>query len=175
MATALYFSMRKPSLTDPTSIACYSLAIQTFDPVVSFNPQSWQRRLDSEGAMLFTAASSSSDPNSPQTSSNNDTVHGFLFTCRRQHPELPFPTFHISLAAVDPSHRGLGIFPRMLAMAEAHCRDEMGLGSLTICTYPENFPGMWRLLSDERNGWVEVGWRETGDGRQVLMRRGVSS
>lgn len=60
-------------------------------------------------------------------------------------------------------------------MAEAHCRDEMGLESLTICTLPDKFPGMWRLLSDARNGWAEVGWRETGDGRQVLMRRGVSS
>ena len=60
-------------------------------------------------------------------------------------------------------------------MAEAYGRDEMNLESLTICTYPEHFPGMWRLLSDERNGWEEVAWRETGDGRQVLMRRGVSS
>jgi GNAT superfamily N-acetyltransferase len=163
MATSLYFSHQRPSLTDPTTVACYNLAVQTFDSVVSFNPESWQRRLDSENAMIFTASSSD----------NNADIHGFLFTCRRQHPELPSPTFHISLAAVDTSHRGLGIFPRLLAMAEKYCRDEMGLGSLTICTLPDKFPGMFRLLSDERNGWCEVAWREMGDGRQVLMRRGV--
>jgi ribosomal protein S18 acetylase RimI-like enzyme len=176
MATTLHFSYQIPSLTDPTTIACYNLALQTFDSVVSFNSQSWQRRLDSEDATLFTASSTiSSEPNSPESAANNPAIHGFLFTCHRQHPELPSPTLHISLAAVDLSHRGLGIFPRLLAMAEAHCRDEMGLESLTICTLPDKFPGMWRLLSDARNGWAEVGWRETGDGRQVLMRRGVSS
>ena len=58
-------------------------------------------------------------------------------------------------------------------MAEKYCRDEMGLGSLTICTLPDKFPGMFRLLSNERNEWCEVAWREMGDGRQVLMRRGV--
>jgi ribosomal protein S18 acetylase RimI-like enzyme len=173
MATSLHFSQQKPSLTDPTTTACYNLALQTFDSVVSFDPQSWRRRIDSEGAVLFTASSASSNLNSPSSSPNISTVHGFLFTRVRQHPELPSPTFHISLAAVDASHRGMGIFPRLLAMAEAYCRAELGLGSVTICTLPESFPGMWRLLSDERNEWVEVGWRETGDGRQVLMRREV--
>jgi ribosomal protein S18 acetylase RimI-like enzyme len=171
MATQLHFSHQKPSLTDPTTIACYTLAIQTFDSVLSFDPPSWQRRLDAEGAMLFTA-SSSLDPNTPSTPAENN-IHGFLLTSLRQHPELPSPTFHISLAAVDLSYRGLRIFPRLLAMAEEYCRDELSLGSVTICTLPESFPGMWRLLSDERNGWVEIGWRETGDGRQILMRRGV--
>ncbi|KAM0694762.1 hypothetical protein Q7P36_005118 [Cladosporium allicinum] len=166
MAIQLHFSHHEPSLTDPTTIACYNLALQTFDSVLSFDPPSWQRRLDAEGAMLFTASSSSSTP-----AENN--IHGFLLTSIRQHPELPSPTFHISLAAVDLSHRGLGIFPRLLALAEEYCRAELGLGSVTICTLPESFPGMWRLLSDPRNRWVEVGWRETGDGRQVLMRRGV--
>jgi hypothetical protein len=61
----------------------------------------------------------------------------------------------------------------LLALAEEYCRAELVLGSVTICTLPESFPGMWRLLSDPRNGWLEVGWRETEDGRQVLMRRGV--
>ena len=172
METQLHFSHQKPSLTDPTTTACYNLAIQTFDCVLSFDPPSWQRRLDAEGAMLFTASSSSSDPNLPSTPAENN-IHGFLLTSIRQHPELPSPTFHISLAAVDVSHRGVKIFPRLLALVEEYCRAELVLGSVTICTLPESFPGMWRLLSDPRNGWLEVGWRETEDGRQVLMRRGV--
>lgn len=176
--TPLHFSHQAPSLTDPTTTACYNLALQTFDSIPSFDPPSWQRRLTAENARLFTASSSPPSPptsNSPSaTASNTNPIPGFLLTSVRQHPELPAPTFHISIAAVDAAYRGRGVFPRMLAMAEAHCRDELGLGSVTICTYPERFPGMWRLLGDAKNGWVEVGWRETGDGRQVLMERGVS-
>lgn len=116
MATALHFSTRKPSLTDPTTMSCYNLALQTFDSVVSFNPQSWQHRLDSEGAMLFTASFTiSSESNSPESAANNPAIHGFLSTCRRQHLELPSPTLHISLAAVNLSRRGQGIFPRLLS------------------------------------------------------------
>lgn len=176
MANSLHFSHQPPSPTDPTTQACYNLALQTFASVPSFDPPSWQRRLEAEGARLFTA-SSSSDPNptSHSTPDRTETVHGFLLTSLRQHPELSSPTFHISLAAVDIPYRGLGIFPRLLALVEAYCRDELGVAGsvVTICTLPEKFPGMWRVLSDGRNGWVEVGWRETGDGRQVLMRRGV--
>lgn len=170
MAISLEFNRQKPSLTDPTTIACYNLALQTFDSLVSFDAPSWQRRIDAKDSMLFTA---SSESESGETSDTNNSIKGFLFTSVRQHPELAFPTFHISLAAVDPSHRGTGIFPRLLAMAQKYASGELGLGSLTVCTLPAKFPGMFRLLSDKRNGWVEVAWRDMEDGKQVLFRRDV--
>lgn len=171
MATPLHFSHQTPTSTDPTTTASHNLALQTFDSIASFDPPSWQRRLDSEDARLFTATSST--PINTETPDNNpNPVKAFLLTSRRQHPELPLPTLHISLAAVDPSHRGQGLFPRLLAMVEVYAREELGLGGVTICTLPERFPGMFRLLREGRNGWVEVGGTETGDGRKVLFWRG---
>ena len=180
MPTTLHLTRPKPSPADPTTTACYNLALETFSPLVSFSAVSWQRRINAQDAMLFTA---SLEPD-PTTSAehSHDLIIGFLLTSTRQHPELPSPTLHISLAAVAPSHRRTGIFPRLLAMAEVYAsssggaggEQELGLGlrGLSICTLPAKFEGMYQLLADGRNGWVEVGGREIADGWQVLFWRG---
>lgn len=124
--------------------------------------QQWQTRLSTPGAMLFTAASST-------------TVQGFILAQPRTHPEIGTTTFHISLAAISPSYRGAGIYPRLVEMVERHCV-ELGLPKLTICTYPKHSPRMYGLL--QKNGWEEVCRRDTTSkgekwGDQILFVREV--
>lgn len=112
----------------------------------------WKTLLQLPGAAVFYA-----------TRTNASQVLGFFFLIPRTAPEIGVELPHIWIAAVHPASRGLGIFPLLMHHAVKHAR---GIApQLTVCTYPERFTQMYRIL--KQHGWEEVARRE--EGKKVLM------
>jgi ribosomal protein S18 acetylase RimI-like enzyme len=161
MATQLTYQIQPASTLSSKAITeCYNLGREPFSWTDSPSDlQAWQNRLSSPGATFFTVSSETSTLSEPSSS----TVCGFLLALPRTHPELPSQTFHISLAVISPSHRGQGILPRLFAMVDSYCCEEVNMERVTICTFEEQLPRMYGLLKG--NGWEEVCKREpTGEG-----------
>lgn len=142
------------------------LSVSVFEPYFqgtehehpSFDLSEWQRRITLPNAVIFYA-----------TTSTSNRPLGFFFAVPRVQPEIGHELFHIWLVAVEPSSRGLGIFPLLMDHMKQHARS-CGYQELTICTRPEQFDKMYRILRE--NEWEEVAWRqkENGDWKQVLMK-----
>ncbi|KAF2113279.1 hypothetical protein BDV96DRAFT_578651 [Lophiotrema nucula] len=115
----------------------------------------WQTRLSKPDAALTYAiqAQGSTEP------------MGFFFTYPILQPEIGHLTYHIWLAGVNPSSRGLGIFPLLFEETRKKAK-EAGYECLSVCTVPMRFEKMYRIL--QKNGWEFVAWREGGE--KVLMK-----
>lgn len=111
----------------------------------SSQPSVWEENIRQPGAALFYATSPT----------DTDQPAGCFFIFPRTMPEIGRELPHIWIACVDPASRGLGIFPRLMERAKAHAR-ELGFGELTVCTYPQRFTKMYRILN--QHGWREVCW-----------------
>jgi GNAT superfamily N-acetyltransferase len=137
-----------------------ALSISVFEPDApgeDLRPTSqlstWGKHIQLPGATLFYAMNSTSQP------------IGFFFLLPRTIPEIGHELLHIWIACVHPASRGLGIFPRLTDKVKAHAR-ELGYPEITVCTYPNRFTKMYRILS--QNGWQEVCWPEKDV--KVLMK-----
>ena len=123
----------------------------------SFDLAEWQHRITLPNAIIFYV-----------TTATSARPLGFFNAIPLIQPEIGYEILHIWLVAVDPESRGLGIFRLLLNRMKQHARS-CGYRELTVCTRPENFGKMYRLLSE--NGWEEVAWREKeSGGKQVLMK-----
>lgn len=83
-------------------------------------------------------------------------------------------SYHIFIAAVHPSARGMGLFSRLREAVKTDAR-LAGYRTLTISTIPSRFETMFALLSRERSGWEVVKWDDeptVGD-RRVVMKMGL--
>jgi GNAT superfamily N-acetyltransferase len=113
----------------------------------------WEKHIELPGSKLILATNSSHQP------------VGFFFVVPRTHPEIGYELPHIWIACVDTASRGLGIFPHLTNKVKAHAMN-LGYQEITVCTYPEVFPKMYRIL--RQHGWKEVAWPKKDV--KVLMR-----
>lgn len=83
-------------------------------------------------------------------------------------------SYHIFIAAVHPSARGMGLFSRLRDAAKADAR-LAGYRTLTISTFPSLFETMFALLSRKGSGWEVVKWDDepTVGSRRVVMKMGL--
>ena len=89
----------------------------------------------------------------------------FFFVESRIHPEIGYRLPHIWIACVDPNYRGLGLFPRLMERVLVFGRG-LGYKEVTVCTYPQRFTKMYRILC--HHGWREVCWLKEDE--KVLMK-----
>jgi GNAT superfamily N-acetyltransferase len=113
----------------------------------------WQELLSRPESILFYALNAVQHP------------IGFFFVESRIHPEVGYRLPHVWIACVDPKSRGLGLFPRLMEKTKAHATG-LGYAEITVCTYPQRFTKMYRILC--QNGWQKVCWLQEGE--KVLMK-----
>ena len=113
----------------------------------------WEQHIQVPGAILFYAMNSANQP------------VGLFFAVPRTMPEIGHELLHIWAACVDPASRGLGLFPRLMDKVKAHAQN-LGYPEITVCTYPNRFTKMYRILNQHE--WEEVCWLEKDV--KVLMK-----
>ena len=140
-----------------------ALSISIFNPDTpehDLPPQNrlatWEDHISLPGAAILYVSNSDSQP------------LGFFFAVPRTHPEIGHELLHLWLAGVDPASRGLGIFPLLTEQLKEHAR-VYRYGEMTVCTYPNRFTEMYRILG--KNDWKEVAWPLKGE--KVLMKLAV--
>jgi GNAT superfamily N-acetyltransferase len=117
----------------------------------------WTKHIEHEDSKVFYATNTASE--------TPDHPIGFLFVVPRTQPEIGYELLHIWIAAVDPATRGLGVFPLLMEQVVGHARS-CGYSEITVCTYPDRFTTMYRIL--QKNGWELVGWPIEDE--KVLMK-----
>lgn len=151
------------------------LARQVFEPEIpeseyrtrpskapQLQPQNWRIRLNYPDAAIFYAA---------KENDASDEPHAFFMVYPRALGDSKKESYYIYLAAVHPSARGQGLFPRLLEATKAHAR-ETGYETVGVGTIPSRFKRMYAILSMEGSGWEEVEWKDAEEVgvRKVVMR-----
>ena len=114
----------------------------------------WESHLEKPNSSIFYV-----------TEKGDSQPKGFFFVIARTQPEIGRELLHIWLAGVDRASQGLGIFPLLTEKTMEHAR-RCGYDDMTVCTYPERFPKMFRILG--QNGWQVVAWPVKDE--KVLMK-----